>query len=204
MKTFRMIAAMAAAALAVSAEPALAHHAMGGATPATFLQGLLSGLAHPVIGLDHLAAVLAVGALAAFHRAGLALALAFVAAIALGAGLHLSAVTVPGAELITAASVVALGVLLFGGAASTPVLLAAFAAAGLVHGYVQAESIIGAEPTPLAAYLVGLALVQGALAIGTALAVRQLAAAGTPALRAAGAAVAAVGLVFGAQALAII
>jgi urease accessory protein len=34
------------------AEPAFAHHPMGGLTPATFADGLLSGLGHPVIGLD--------------------------------------------------------------------------------------------------------------------------------------------------------
>ena len=27
--------------------PAFAHHGMGGATPSTFVQGFLSGLAHP-------------------------------------------------------------------------------------------------------------------------------------------------------------
>ncbi len=48
----------------VAAGPALAHHPMGGVTPATFADGLLSGLGHPVIGLDHFAAVIAVGALA--------------------------------------------------------------------------------------------------------------------------------------------
>ena len=49
------------AALFFAAEPALAHHVMGGRMPATFGQGFLSGLGHPVIGLDHLAAVVAVG-----------------------------------------------------------------------------------------------------------------------------------------------
>ncbi len=38
---------------------AFAHHGMDGETPATLTQGLVSGLAHPVIGLDHLAFVLA-------------------------------------------------------------------------------------------------------------------------------------------------
>src|SRR5262249_57584778 len=41
--------------------PAFAHHMMGGRTPSTFMEGLLSGLGHPVIGLDHLAFLLAVG-----------------------------------------------------------------------------------------------------------------------------------------------
>jgi len=54
--------------LALSGAPAYAHHLMGGRTPATFAEGMLSGLGHPVIGLDHFAAVVAVGCLAAAHR----------------------------------------------------------------------------------------------------------------------------------------
>src|SRR5258708_39001607 len=41
------------------ADPALAHHVMGGRLPVTFADGLLSGLGHPIIGLDHFAAVVA-------------------------------------------------------------------------------------------------------------------------------------------------
>ena len=36
-----------------------------------FVEGLLSGLGHPVIGLDHLAAVIAVGCLAATQPKGM-------------------------------------------------------------------------------------------------------------------------------------
>lgn len=56
------------------AGPAWAHHAMGGEVPGTFAEGLLSGLAHPVIGLDHLAFILAVGLIAASLGAGLQIA----------------------------------------------------------------------------------------------------------------------------------
>ena len=45
--------------------PAFAHHAMGGRLPSTFFEELLSGLAHPVIGLDHLSALIAIGLLSA-------------------------------------------------------------------------------------------------------------------------------------------
>ena len=44
------------AALTGLTEPAFAHHLMGGRTPATFGEGILSGLDHPIIGLDHFAA----------------------------------------------------------------------------------------------------------------------------------------------------
>ena len=45
------------AIMIVIAQPAWAHHPMGGTLPQTFLQGLLSGFGHPVIGVDHLAAI---------------------------------------------------------------------------------------------------------------------------------------------------
>ena len=39
-------------AMLLLAPVANAHHMMGGRVPETFTEGLLSGLAHPVIGLD--------------------------------------------------------------------------------------------------------------------------------------------------------
>jgi urease accessory protein len=87
-------------ALMAASGPALAHHLMGGKTPATFTEGILSGLGHPVIGLDHFAAVVAVGCLAAAHRAAPLLAVSFVLAMMIGVGVHLQGVTVPAAELM--------------------------------------------------------------------------------------------------------
>jgi urease accessory protein len=155
--------------LALSSAPAFAHHLMGGHTPATFGQGILSGLGHPVIGLDHFAAVVAVGCLAAAHRAAYALVMAFVLAMMAGVALHVHGATLPGAEILVALSVIALGALMLGdrqmplGAA-----LLLFAIVGAVHGYALGESIYGAEPTPLYAYLLGLAIVQSAIALTAA------------------------------------
>src|SRR5262245_66502724 len=70
--------------LALSATNASAHHVMGGRTPATFMDGLLSG--HPIIGIDHFAAVVAVGCLAAMHKAGPTLVIGFIAAMMAGGG----------------------------------------------------------------------------------------------------------------------
>jgi urease accessory protein len=53
----RTIGTAAFFGVALLAEPAFAHHLMGGRTPSTFADGLLSGLGHPIIGLDHFAAV---------------------------------------------------------------------------------------------------------------------------------------------------
>lgn len=129
-----------------AAEPAFAHHVMGGRTPSTFAEGLLSGLGHPLIGIDHFAAVVAVGCLAAAHRAGALLAVAFVAAMMAGVAVHLHGTTVPAAELLVAASVIVLGVILL----RRPQLplsaaLGLFVLVGLTHGYALGELIYGAE-----------------------------------------------------------
>jgi urease accessory protein len=130
--------------LALGNAPAFAHHLTGGHTPATFGEGVLSGLGHPVIGLDHLAAVVAVGCLAAAHRAAYTLAVAFVLAMVAGVALHLQDATVPGAEILVARSVIALGSLMLRHremrAGSALVL---FAMVGVIHGYALGESIYG-------------------------------------------------------------
>lgn len=148
--------------------PALAHHVMGGTLPASFAQGLLSGLGHPIIGIDHLAAIIACGLIAAALGGSRALPLAFVGASLVGVGLHLALVDLPGAELLIAGSVIALGLLLASRRLPHAGLLAAlFGLAGMAHGYAYGESIVGAEPQPLLAYLLGLALVQGAIAMAS-------------------------------------
>ena len=152
-------------ALVLSAGNASAHHIMGGRTPATFGEGMLSGLGHPIIGLDHFAAVVAVGCIAAMHSAGAALVIAFVSMMA-GVALHLNGATVPAAEILVALSVIALGVLMLGRRQMSAIsALVLFALVGLVHGYALGESIYGAEQTPLYAYLLGLAVIQSAIAL---------------------------------------
>ncbi len=184
-----------------AATPALAHHPMGGMTPETFTQGLLSGLGHPVIGLDHLAALVGVGLVASRFVRGITLPAFWMVAMAAGVGLHLASFDLPYTEALVALSVVAIGL------AATiritlPYALIAllFAAGGAVHGYALGESIIGAETTPIAAYLIGLVAVQTALTTGIALAARFVMkgslAAPAPQLRLAGLAVAVTGAAF--------
>src|SRR3954467_5688806 len=100
--------AVLALAAALAAEPALAHHAMGGAMSATFGQGLLSGLGHPIIGLDHLAALVGAGLVAARIRRGLASPDAFVIAMAIGVAAHLARFDVRCRGALVGLSVVAL------------------------------------------------------------------------------------------------
>ncbi|MGH6735397.1 MAG: HupE/UreJ family protein [Methyloceanibacter sp.] len=158
------------AILCLAASPASAHHVMDGEMPSTFAQGLLSGLGHPVIGLDHLAFLIAVGVAVGVGGLSLALPVVFVAASALGVAYHMYGFELPGAELIVAASVVILGILVASGRALPLAAWAAlFGLAGLAHGYAYGESIFGAEPTPLFAYLIGLVVIQSALSVGIAM-----------------------------------
>jgi urease accessory protein len=164
--TVRLACAIAASACAL---PAAAHHPVGGATPDSLVHGLLSGLGHPVIGPDHLAFLVTVALLAAFHRplalrGASTLAVLFAAAGTVGVVLRTAAPAFAGIEVLAAATVLAAGVALAFGRvpAALPGAVAA-AVAGSIHGYAFGEAIVGAEATPLIAYLVGLAAAQGAL-----------------------------------------
>src|SRR5438552_1104114 len=70
-KILKAFTVVAATSLAVLPRIAWAHHFMGGGPPETFAQGLLSGLGHPVIGLDHAAFILAAGFFLALVEAGI-------------------------------------------------------------------------------------------------------------------------------------
>jgi len=167
---------LAASVMLACQVPAYAHHAMDGDLPRTLVQGLLSGLAHPVIGVDHLAAIVGVGALAGVAGRGVAPVLAFSAAMIAGVVLHLGGGDLPGGEILVGLATLMIGALLILRVAISPALAAAlFAVAGVVHGHALGESIIGAEPTPIAAYLVGLFVVQTAIGLGACLAAQRLA-----------------------------
>lgn len=183
------------------AAPALAHHPMGGATPSTLMEGLLSGFGHPILGFDHFVFIAAAGLLAASRARGLVLPVVFVIGSFIGSLLHIQSVDLPGGELLIAGSVLLLGILLVTGRNISDTLFAAILGlAGLLHGHALAEAIIGAEPTPLVAYLGGLALTQYLIAAAVAVAWRLLSRRYAPVLpqlsRIAGAGVAAVGAFF--------
>lgn len=154
---------------------AQAHHAMGNALPGNAFEGLLSGLAHPVIGLDHFVFVLALGAACYyFGQRVLGIGVFLVAALA-GAVLHVNQATVAFVEFWVAASLLLLGLAVL---RTVPKLksmagMAFVAAAGLAHGYAYGESIVGAEQTPLLAYLAGFTLIQCVVALAGFLAARQ-------------------------------
>ncbi|HCI20267.1 MAG: hydrogenase [SAR116 cluster bacterium] len=190
----------ATAMVLMSAGAAFAHHPLGGMTPQTAMHGFLSGVGHPVIGFDHLAFIIGVGLIAAFHRNKLAMPAAFVAGTVGGTMLTLAAVSLPLAELVITGSVVAAGVVAMRGKIMDLRVAAILAAAaGLFHGWAYGAAVIGAETTPVIAYLVGFGMIQMLIAGGVALATARVwkiidVAALQP--RLAGAVVAGVGLAF--------
>jgi urease accessory protein len=154
--------------------------------------GLADGLAHPFLGLDHLLAMVAVGLWAAQlgRTARWALPAAFLAAMALGAVVGASGLALPWIELGIAASVVVLGAAVaFSLTPTLAVSSSLIAAFALLHGYTHGAELpqaasgfaygAGFTTATLALQAIGLAL--GTISRGTA-------------ARAAGAAIAAVGV----------
>jgi urease accessory protein len=182
------------------ASPALAHHPLGGGTPETVAHGVLSGIGHPMLGIDHLAFIVAM-ALAAVAMGRLATApLAFLAGSMIGVLATYNGIAVPMIELMVAGSATLIGAIVLSGRKLTmPVAVGLFAAAGLFHGAAYGGAIVGAESTPLLAYLGGLLVTQYAIALGVGMLARLLwngANAASVSLRASGGVAAGVGFAF--------
>lgn len=191
----------ASAALVALPCPAWAHHFMDGRFPKTFAQGLLSGLGHPVIGLDHAAFIVAAGFLLALIDGGMWGVLALIGGSLFGAALHLTGFGLPGDEVGVALSLVLIGGLVMARRRiKLSWLSGGLALAGTLHGYAYAEAIFGAEAAPLAAYLIGFSLVQLGIAAAAFLAHRRLIATreawAKPVASGLGAAVGAIGMAF--------
>lgn len=143
-----------------------AHHPTGGLMPTSFLHGFLSGIGHPVLGVDHFAFVVGIGLLAAIGGFGLALPALFVVAMVAGLGVHLAGIDVPYAGVLLSLSVLGIGLAIARGSEHRMSRLAPglFAVAGVLHGHAFAETVVGAEPTPIVAYVIGLAMIQMTIA----------------------------------------
>lgn len=168
------------AALALAATPAFAHHPLGGMEMTGFSDGLLSGLGHPILGFDHLFFVALMGVAAAFTTRALTTPLAYIAAMIAGVVIATFGPALPLAETVIAISLLALGsVVLSGRALTMPAALALFAGFGLFHGSAfggaMATAEAGATGGVLSGYLIGLAAVQYAIALGAGIVARSLA-----------------------------
>jgi urease accessory protein len=193
-------AATAALFALSSIQPAFAHHVMGGELPSTLWQGLLSGLGHPIIGIDHFGFIVGVGLTSYLIGRIALLPLLFVAGTVLGCFVHLEGLDLPWSDAAIAFSLVVLAVIA-GMQARIPIGLVAilFFASGILHGYAYGESIVGAETTPLGAYVVGFGLIQYGIAVASGVAVGMIVErkylSETVALRTAGSAIALVAAV---------
>jgi urease accessory protein len=179
-----------AAAVALLATPAFAHVGAGS------VSSFAAGLDHPISGLDHIAAMVAVGLWAALKggRAVWVWPCAFVVVMLVGGGLGMAHIPLPFVEQGILASVVVLG-LLVALAVDLPVaagaaIIGVFALLhGHAHGSEVAENIGGIE------YMAGFALATAGLhglglAVGIVLSEIKL----RPLVRVAGAACVVLGL----------
>ena len=124
--------------------------------------GFADGFAHPFTGLDHLGAMLAVGAWSAgtMRRAWLA-PLAFVACLLAGALATANGLAVPGAEPMIALSLLAFGLLL-----AQRTQLPAVAAAAVVGGFALFHGASHGAELGAGAALAGMVLATGLLHAG--------------------------------------
>ena len=147
-----------------SPAPALAHHVADlSAMQPTVLNGILSGLAHPVLGPDHLLFLLALSLVGLQRRLRWALGLLVVGLLGSASGLLWPGL--PGAEILVAITLVVEALVLL---RRLPALTLLPAMA--LHGYVLSGPVFGWSTMPITAYGLGLLLLLvcgGALVSGT-------------------------------------
>jgi urease accessory protein len=165
--------------LSILAGPALAHHPLAGMPVTTFIQGLMSGFGHPILGFDHLFFVTSVGIIAIFTRHRLLAPLVYIVAMLGGCLVTLLWTTVPATELMIALSLLVLGsMLLSGHRFSLSTVVFAFAGFGLFHGAAFGLSLATQEAAfgiqVLTGYLLGLGVTQFATAVAAGLACTML------------------------------
>ncbi|MEH2163898.1 MAG: HupE/UreJ family protein [Nostoc sp.] len=129
-------------------------------------EGFIWGLADPVIGLNCLVGIIAIGLLSSMFVRGAAIAGCFVLAAILGIVIHIFKLNFPGAEIAIAISTIVFSTMLMMPNQPNFVVLALMGiSAGLFQGYTVAESIIGAGMLPLVAYILGMTLTLFAVAM---------------------------------------
>jgi urease accessory protein len=148
--------------------PAQAHHfAHLSQLQPGVLNGVFSGLAHPVLGPDHLLFLLALSLVGLQRRLSWSLGLLAVGLLGSGAGLFWPGL--PAAESLVASTLIVEALVLLR-------LLPAFLLlpAMALHGYVLSGPVFGWSAMPVVAYGAGLLLSQAALLAVALLALRPL------------------------------
>lgn len=156
-----------AAALSLVAAPAFAHTGVAGGS------GVAAGFAHPLLGLDHLLAMVAVGAWGALlgGRAVWRVPAAFVGAMLAGGALAMSGMAVPMVETAIALSVIALGVAVAANLRVTAGLgMAIVAVFAVFHGHAHGSELAGG--TSMAGFALATALLHAVGAVTTMAVIR--------------------------------
>lgn len=192
LKRWKRYAGLGAAMLVLAPVAALAHQETGQAA------GFLSGLAHPVSGLDHVLAMVAVGLWGAVlgPPAIWVLPVAFPVVMALGGLMGLLGIPVPGVEVGIALSAIVLGAMVLAELRPSLWLAAAVVAFfAIFHGHAHGQEL--PEGTSALLYSLGFVVATGLLhAVGILLGEAHRWSAGRQAVRAAGGGVALAGLFF--------
>ncbi|MEH2246930.1 HupE/UreJ family protein [Nostoc sp.] len=135
-------------------------------TISNYWEGFLWGLADPVISLDCLVGIVAIGLLSSVFIHGAVIAGCFVLATVLGIIIHLFQLNLPGTEIAIAISTIVFGtILIIPNQPNFMVLALVGVSAGLFQGYADAESIIEAGMIPLVTYILGITLTLFAVAM---------------------------------------
>ncbi|MEH2045798.1 HupE/UreJ family protein [Nostoc sp.] len=129
-------------------------------------EAFLWGLADPVISLNCLVGIVAIGLLSSMFVRGAAIAGCFVFATVLGIVIHIFQLNLPGTEIAIAISTIVFGtMLMMPNQLNFLVLALVGISAGLFQGYANAESIVGAGMIPVVAYILSITLTLFAVAM---------------------------------------
>lgn len=182
LQTRRTIMAIAGLAASVAAPLAMAHVGADGAPhmhDGNALQSLAFGALHPLTGLDHLAAMVSVGAWSVLSKPGqsmrslLIAPAAFAVTLLFGALLALAGLRLPGVEPMIAASLLVMGLLVAThlrlGTRVGAALVAVFA---LCHGLAHGTELGGHAMAALTGMVASTAVLHG-LGMGVGLALRD-------------------------------
>ena len=135
--------------------PVYAHHPWEGLAPDSYnsFQGFISGLAHPIIGFDHFLFLLSIGLVRVSSK--LRWIPSLLSCGMIGSIFAQISPSLYGSEILIGISLIASAFVALG-------YLQIFWMLPLItlHGYVLGQSMIGAEPTPLISYILGLLLSQ--------------------------------------------
>jgi len=168
-----------AVALLSTVTPVLAHHPLAGQPMETFMNGLLSGIGHPLLGFDHLFFVIAVGVAALYTGYARSAPAAYIIAMLAGCLMMAGGIGLPAKEAVIGFSLLAVGYLVLSGRAlSMPLALCVFAVFGLFHGSAFGDSIAAQETaiggSVMIGYLLGLGTVQYMVALVAGWVVKNL------------------------------